>query len=57
MIKVSAGIWEALDALVLGYKGGQRAEKKETFCADINPLSKHLVLGTVISRCCGAKQV
>ena len=32
-------------------------KEKETFRADINPLCKHLVVGTVIGRFGGAKQV
>jgi hypothetical protein len=49
---------QALDALISFCAAAQKGEEeKETFRADINPLRKHLVLGTVIGRHGGAKHM
>jgi hypothetical protein len=49
---------QALDALVSCYRAAERrGERKETFRTDINPLHKCLVLGTVIGRLSGAKNI
>jgi hypothetical protein len=49
---------QALDALVSRYRTAERREeRKETRHTDINPLSKCLVLGTVIGTLSGAKNI
>ena len=48
----------ALWALILYLRAAEKTRKeKETFREDVNPLYKHLVLGTVIGRHGGAKHV
>jgi hypothetical protein len=56
--EISLDDTQALDTLISYFKAAERGgERKETFRVDINPLSKCLVLGTVIGKLGGAKQV
>jgi hypothetical protein len=47
---------QALDTLISRYRAAEKGrEEKETIRTDMDPIRKHLVLGTVIGRLRGTK--